>query len=153
MKVTDIFSNKTLVLILVNMLSPCWQSILFFGLKNFHICDLHLKNIHTISALQNFLGIGSLCTPLSSVTRSFQLVSWQLQEQELLWQQQRQCQHLVRMRKGISQQQEHVNAVKPNQRSNKVKYCRPIGWGMQRGAHICQQRSAMQRGVRIMIWA
>ncbi len=66
---------------------------------NFHLCVLHLQNIHTISALQNLVGIHSICTPLSSATRSFQLVSWWLQEQELLRQQQRQCQHLMRMRK------------------------------------------------------
>ncbi len=38
------------------------------------------------------------------------------QEQELLRQQQRQCQSLARMRKGVSQQQEHVNGMNTNQR-------------------------------------
>jgi hypothetical protein len=32
----------------------------------------------------------------------------------------------LRMRKGVSQQQEHVNGVNTNQRSNEVKYDRPI---------------------------
>jgi len=39
---------------------------------------------------------------------------------------QRQCQILMRMRKGVSQQQEHVNGVNANQRSDEVKYGRPI---------------------------
>ncbi len=33
----------------------------------------------------------------------------------------RQCQSLMRMRKGVSQQQEHVNDVNANQGSDKVK--------------------------------
>ena len=37
----------------------------------------------------------------------------------------------------------------PQQRSDKVEYGRPIGRGMQRGAHVCQ-RSNMQRMVRII---
>ena len=37
---------------------------------------------------------------------------------------QRQCQILMRMRKGVSQQQEHVNGVNANQRSDEVKYGR-----------------------------
>jgi len=91
--------------------------------------------------------------------KCFQFVSWWLQEQELLRQQQRQCQHLVRMRRGISQQQENVNGVKTNQRSDKLKYCRPIGRGMQRDAHVCQMSNkvkygraigwGMQRGVHV----
>ena len=36
------------------------------------------------------------------------------------------------------------------QRSGEVKYGRPIRWGMQRGAHICQ-RSNMQRMVCIIL--
>jgi hypothetical protein len=43
------------------------------------------------------------------------------------------------MRKGVSQQQEHVNGVNSNQQSDEVKYGRPIGWGMQRDAHVCQR--------------
>ena len=39
---------------------------------------------------------------------------------------QRQCQSLMRMRKGVSQQQELVNGVNANQGSNEVKYGRPI---------------------------
>ena len=54
---------------------------------------------------------------------------------------QRQCQSLMRMRKGVSQQQEHVNGVNANQsqRSDEVKYGRQIWRGMQRGAHVCQR--------------
>ena len=39
---------------------------------------------------------------------------------------QRQCQSLLKMRKGVSHQQEHVNGVNANQRSYEVKYGRPI---------------------------
>jgi len=39
---------------------------------------------------------------------------------------QRQCQSLLKMRKGVSQQQEYINGVNANQRSDKVKYGRPI---------------------------
>jgi hypothetical protein len=59
-------------------------------------------------------------------TTSFQFVSWRVQEQEPLRQQQRQCQSLMRMRKGVSQQQEHVNGVNANQGSDEVKYGRPL---------------------------
>ena len=38
---------------------------------------------------------------------------------------QRQCQSLMRMREGVSQQQEHVNGVNTNQISDEVKYGRP----------------------------
>jgi len=93
---------------------------------NFHVCVLHLKNIHTIvSSLQNLLGIPSLQQLAFSLYQGG-FVSWRLQEQEPLWQQQRQCQSLVGMRKGVSQQQEHVNGMNANQRSNGVKYGRPI---------------------------
>ena len=135
------------------MLSPCWRSILLTttwhvrftdehvvtllaehtillpGRRphiNFHVCVLHLKNIHTIvSSLQNLLGIPS---PQQLAFSLYQggFVSWRLQEQELLRQQQRQCQSLMRMRKGVSQQQELVNGVNANQRSDEVKYGRPI---------------------------
>ena len=65
---------------------------------NFHVCVLHLKNIHTIvSSLQNLLGIPSSSATL--LCNNELSVSWWLQEQELLRQQQRQCQHLMRMRK------------------------------------------------------
>ena len=72
---------------------------------------------------------------------------------------QRQCQSLMRMRKGVSQQQEHVNSVNTNQRSDEVKYGRPIGRGMQRDAQVCQRsgevkygrpiRQGMQRGAHV----
>jgi hypothetical protein len=136
---------------MINVLSPCWRSILLTTTWPdwytdervvillaehttillpgrhppiiFHVCVLYLKIIHTISSLQNLLGIRSSSASLSA-TRSFQFVSWrlQLQEQELLRQQQRQRQRLVRMRKGVSQQQENVNGVKANQRIDEVKY-------------------------------
>jgi len=49
----------------MNMLSPCSQSILFSCGRlphiHFHVCVLHLKNIHTIVlSLQNILGVHSL---------------------------------------------------------------------------------------------
>jgi hypothetical protein len=131
---------------MINVLSPCWRSILLTTTWpdwytdervvillaehptillpgrhppiNFHVCVLYLKIIHSISSLQNLLGIQSSSATLSA-TRSFQFVSWRLQEQELLRQQQRQRQRLVRMRKGVSQQQENVNGVKANRRSTK----------------------------------
>ena len=79
----------------------------------------------------------------SSATTSFQFVSWWLQEQELLRQQQRQCQHLVRMKKGVSQQQEHVNGMNANQRRNEVKYGRPILWGHAEGrAFLSEERQS-----------
>jgi hypothetical protein len=81
---------------------------------------LYLKIIHSISSLQNLLGIQSSSATLSA-TRSFQFVSWRLQEQELLRQQQRQSQRLVRMKKGESQQQENVNGKKAIQRIDEVK--------------------------------
>jgi hypothetical protein len=59
-------------------------------------------------------------------TTSFQFVSWRVQEQEPLRQQQRQCQSLMRLRKGVSQQQKHVNGVNANQGSDEVKYGRPL---------------------------
>ena len=43
----------------MNMLSPCLQSMLRTQPINFHVCVLHLKIIHTISSLQNLLGIRS----------------------------------------------------------------------------------------------
>jgi hypothetical protein len=80
-------------------------------------------------------------------TREFyKFVSWWLQEQELIGQQQRQCQRLVRKRKGVSQQQEHVNGVNANQRSNEVKYCSRTWWGMQRGMHVCQRIDGVEYG-------
>ena len=93
---------------------------------NFHVCVLHLKNIHTVvSSLQNLLGIPSLQQLAFSLYHGG-FVSWRVQEQEPLRQQQRQCQSLMRMRKGVSQQQEHVNGVTANQGSDKVNYGRPI---------------------------
>ena len=50
------------------------------------------------------------------------------------------------MRKGVSQQQVHVNGVNANQRSDKVKYGRPIGRGMQMGAHVCQRSDEVKYG-------
>jgi hypothetical protein len=159
---------------MINLLSPCWRSILLtttwhvwytdecvvtlLALAeytillpgrcphiNFHVCVLHLKNIHTIvSSLQNLLGIPSSSATL--LCNNELSVSWWLQEQELLRQQQRQCQCLVRMRKGLSQQQEHVNGMNTNQRSNKMKYGRPIGRGMQRGAHVYQRSNEVKYG-------
>ncbi len=70
-------------------------------------------------------------------------------KQELLRQQQRQCKSLVRMRKGVCQQQENVNGMNANQRSNEVKNIRPIWWGMQRGAHVCQRSNEVRYGRRI----
>ncbi len=132
---------------MIAVLSPCWRSILLTttwhvqytdehvvtllakhtiilpGKRphiNFHICVLHLKNIHTIvSSLQNLLGTPSLQQLAFSLYHGG-FISWRLQEQELSRQQQRQCQRLVRVRKGISQQQEHVNGVNANQRSEKM---------------------------------
>jgi hypothetical protein len=59
---------------------------------------------------------------------------------------QRQCQSLMRMRKGVSQQQELVNGVNANQGSNEVKYGRPIWRGMQRGVHVCQRSEEVRYG-------
>ena len=59
---------------------------------------------------------------------------------------QRQCQSLMRMRKGVSQQQEHVNGVNANQRSDEVKYGRPIWWSMQRDAHVCERSNEVRYG-------
>jgi hypothetical protein len=92
----------------------------------FYVCVLHLTNIHTIvSSLQHLLGMPF---PQQLAFSLYQggFVSWRLQEQEPLRQQQMQCQNLARMRKGVSQQQENVNGVNANQRSDKVKYGRPI---------------------------
>jgi hypothetical protein len=138
---------------MINVFSPCWWGILLTttwhvwytnehvvtllaeniiilpGRRphiNFHVCVLHLKNIHTIvSSLQNLFGIPSL-QQLAFNLYHGGFVSWQLQEQELLRQQQRQCQSLMSMRKGISQQQENINGVISNQRCNNVTYGRPI---------------------------
>ena len=93
---------------------------------NFHVCVLNLKIIHTIvTSLQNLLGIPSLQQLAFSLYHGG-FVSGRLKEQDPLRQQQRQCQSLMRMRKGVSQQQEHVNGVTANQGSDKVKYGRPI---------------------------
>jgi len=110
----------------------------------FHVCVSHLTNIHT----QHLLGIPSLQQLTFSLYQGG-FVSWWLQEQELLRQQQRQCKSLVRMRKGVSQQQENVNGVNANQRSNKVRYGRPIGRGMQRGANANQRSDTVKYGRRI----
>jgi hypothetical protein len=117
-----------------------------FGIDCFHVCVSHLTNIHTIvSSLQHLLGIPSLQQLAFSLYQGG-FVSWRLQEQELLRQQQRQCQSLARMRKGVSQQQEHINGVNANQRSNKVRYGRPIGRGMQRGANANQRSDKVRYG-------
>jgi hypothetical protein len=138
---------------MITVLSPCWRSILLTttwhvwytdehvvtllaeysillpGRRphiHFHVCILYLINIHTIvSSLENLLGIPSLQHLAFSLYHG-RFVSWRLQEQELLRQQQRQCKSLVRMRKGVSQQHENVNGVNVNQWSNEVKYDRPI---------------------------
>ena len=93
---------------------------------NFHVCVLNLKIIHTIvMSLQNLLGIPSLQQLAFSLYHGG-FVSGRLKEQDPLRQQQRQCQSLMRMRKGVSQQHEHVNGVNVNQQSDEVKYGRPI---------------------------
>ena len=118
----------------VTLLAEC-TNILLPGSRqpsiNFHVCVLHLKIIHTISSLQNLLGIQSFLATLLA-TMSVQFVSWWLQEQELWRQQQSQRQRLVRVRIGVSQQQENVNGVKANQRSDELKYGNWTWWGMQR---------------------
>jgi hypothetical protein len=94
----------------VNVLSPCWRSILLTRTWpdwytdervvillaehttillpvrrlpiNFHVCVLHLKNIHTIvSSLQNLLEIHSLQQLAFSLYHG-RFVSWRVQEQE-----------------------------------------------------------------------
>ncbi len=47
--------------------------------------------------------------------------------------------------------QEHVNGVKASQRSDEVRYGRPIGRGMQRGVHICQRSDEVRYG-RLIRW-
>jgi hypothetical protein len=64
-------------------------------------------------------------------TTSFQFISWRVctmvgTSTGAIGAEQRQCQSLLKMRKGVSQQQEHVNGVNANQRSDEVKYGRPI---------------------------
>ena len=134
---------------MITALSPCWQSCHLAGRAyyehvvtllaehtillpgrlthiNFHVYVLHLIYSHHSIIIGKSVG-----HTFSASTIAFSLyhggfVSWRLQEQEPLRQQQRQCQSLVRMRKGISQQQEHVNGVNANQQSDEVKYGRPI---------------------------
>ena len=134
----------------ITVLSPCWRSILLTTTRHvwycFHVCVSHRTNIHTIvSSLQHLLGIPSLQQLAFSLYQGG-FVSGRLQEQELLRQQQRQCQSLMRMRNGISQQQEHVNVVNANQRSDEVRYGRPIWRGMQMGAHVCQRSDEVKYG-------
>jgi hypothetical protein len=138
---------------MINVVSPCWRSIqltttwhdwytdecvvnvlaehatiLLPGRCprsiNFHVYVLHLKIIHTLSSLQNLLGIRSSSATLLCNKGVLSVCIMMFTRTELIGQQQRQCQHLVRKRKGISQQQEHVNGVNANQRSNEVKYGR-----------------------------
>jgi len=66
-----------------------------------------------------------------SATTSFQFVSWQfcimaVTRAGAIASAAKAVSKSWRMRKGKSQQQEHVNGVNANQRSNKVKYGRPI---------------------------
>jgi hypothetical protein len=127
------------------LLSTCWRSILLTTTWHvsycFHVCVLYLKNIHTIVSSLQLMGIPSLQQLAFSLYQGG-FVSWRLQDQELLRQQQRQCQSLVRMRKGVSQQQEHVNGMNANQRSDKMRYCRLIGQQRQ-----CQSFVRMRKGV------
>ena len=154
---------------MINLVSPCWRSILLTTTLSPCLQSMPLffclVGAHGPYTFMPVFCTSKLFTPYhhckifwaydlplqhSSATREFyQFVSWWLQEQELIWQQQRQCQRLVRKRKGVSQQQEHVNGVNANQRSDEVKYSSQNWWGMQRGAHICQ-RSNMQRMVHII---
>ena len=139
---------------MINVVSPCWRSIqltttwhdwytdervvnllaehatiLLPGSRprpiNFHVCVLHLKIIHTFIIIAKSFGHTIfLCnTPLQQGSLSVCIMM--ITRTELIGQQQRQCQHLVRKRKGVSQQQEHVNGVNANQRSDEVKYCSP----------------------------
>ena len=128
----------------MNVLSSCLQIILLL----FCLLDVHPQTFMSVYCTSKLFTPYHHCKILwaynlplqhSSATRSFQFVSWRLQEQELLRQQQRQHQHLMRTRKGVSQQQENVNGVTANQRINKVKFGRRIWWGMQRGEHVCQR--------------
>jgi len=90
---------------------------------NFHACVLHLKNIRTIvSSLQNLFGIHSLqqlafrvC--IMAITRAGAIAAAAKAGP---------VSSLVRMRKGIIQQQVHVNSMNANQRSDEVKNGRPI---------------------------
>jgi hypothetical protein len=74
----------------------------------------------------------------------------------LIGQQQRQCQCLVRKRKGVSQQQEHVNGVNTNPRSDEVKYGSRTWWGMSvRGStkwNMADQSDGVCRGVCMSVW-
>jgi len=158
---------------MITVLSPCWRSILLTTTWhvwytdehvvtllteytiilpgrhphiNFHVCVLHLIYSHHSIIIGKSVG-----HTFSASTIAFSLyhggfVSWRLQEQELLRQQQRQCKSLVRMRKGVSQQQENINGMNANQRSNEVKNGRPIWRGMQRGAHVCQRSKGHAEG-------
>jgi hypothetical protein len=126
---------------MMNMLSPCLQSMLLFfclvdvhDLKTFMLCFAPQNYSYHIFIAKSFWAY-NLPLQHSSATREFyQFVSWWLQEQELMGQQQRQCQRLVRERKGVSQQQEHVNGVNANQRSDEVKYGR---YGASLGGPLC----------------
>jgi len=158
---------------MITVLSPCWRSILLTTTWHvwytdehvvtllteytiflpgrhphihFHVCVLHLIYSHHSIIIAKYFG-----RTFSASTIAFSLyhggfVSWRLQERELLLQQQRQCKSLVRMRKGVSQQQEHVNGVNANQRSDKVKNGRPIWRGMQRGVHVWQRSNKVRYG-------
>ena len=132
-KVTVIlFDNSMAWLTYDYELSPCWWSILLTTTWhvwytdehvvtllsehtillpgrhpniNFHVCVLHLKNSHhSIIIAKSFK---PSLQQLAFGLYHGRFVSWRLQEQELLRQQQRQCQRLMRMRKGRSQQQEN----------------------------------------------
>ena len=58
----------------------------------------------------------------------------------------------MRKRKGVSQQQEHMNCVNANQRSGKVKYGSRTWWGTQRGPHVCCQRINKVKHGRPISW-
>ena len=59
----------------------------------------------------------------------------------------------MRKRKGVSQQQEHVNGINANQRSDEVKYGSRTCWGMQRGAHVCQRVNKVEMQTNLMGYA
>ena len=52
--------------------------------------------------------------------------------------------------KAVSKSRENEKRRKPaanaNQRSDKVRYGRPIGRGMKRGAHVCQRSDKVRYG-------
>jgi len=135
---------------MINVLSPCWWSILSAttwhvrftdehvvtllaehtillpGRRphiNFHVCVLHLKNIHTVvvvSSLQNLLGIPSL------QQLAFSLYHGGYKSRSHCTAAAKAVSKSHENEKRRSQQQEHVHDVTANQGSDKVKYGRLI---------------------------